>query len=58
MYGIAPQERGAGTGTWPSRHRVIGPTPQPGQSAPRLIRVDQKQTGQWSRTVTATRSGL
>ena len=38
-------------------HRVIGPMPQPGHSAPRLMRVDQKQTGQWSRTVTATRPG-
>ena len=36
--------------------RVMGTRPQAGQSAPRLMRVDQKQTGQWSRTVTATRA--
>ena len=56
MYGIAPQASRSGC-TRPRTQRVMGRTPQAGQSAPRLMRVDQKQTGQWSRTVTATRSG-
>ena len=34
----------------------MGTRPHSGQSAPRLMRVDQKHTGQWSRTVTATRA--
>src|SRR6185503_16852258 len=48
---------GAGPGTRPLTQRVMARVPHPGQSAPWLIRVDQKQTGQWSRTVTTTRAG-
>ena len=57
MYGIAAHGTGPGPGTRPCTHRVMGTVPQRGQSAPWLMRVDQKQTGQWSRTVTATRPG-
>jgi hypothetical protein len=46
MYGMAAHESGAGTGTRPLTQRVIGARPQAGQGRPRLMRVDQKQTGQ------------
>ena len=46
MYGMGAQESGAGAGMRPTTQRVMGPGPHSGQSAPWLMRVDQKQTGQ------------
>ena len=46
MYGMGAQESGAGAGTRPTTQRVMGPGPHAGHSAPWLMRVDQKQTGQ------------
>ena len=53
----APRRAAPGAARGPCTQRVMGRDAAAGQSAPRLMRVDQKQTGQWSRTVTATRPG-